>query len=193
MWHYIVILRERFCSKYDKSSLIHWLHKELKQADKKKTKISKDKWAKVKNRQFIRKKIHLAKRHVKQALALILDSAFGIQSIELLGSHFLVANSWPSYCSSTLPLLFKWNLMFYCYFFCSDPHIISDLTFTKQCLKGVSTGNLYFSLPYILLIQCCYIKVKVTKSLKFLSLFHYSIQMSEQCIMIHVMILQTHS
>lgn len=130
---------QKLCSKYDRSSLIHWLHKEIKQADKKKTKISKDKWAKVKNRQFIRKKIHLAKRHLKQALALILDSAFGIQSIELLVSHFLIANSWPSYFSSTLPLLFKWNLMFYCCFFCSDPHTISDVTFTKQCLTGVRT------------------------------------------------------
>lgn len=57
------ILRKSFRSKYDRSSLVCWLYKEIKQADKKNTKISKDKWAKVKNRQFIKKEIHPAKRH----------------------------------------------------------------------------------------------------------------------------------
>ena len=127
---------------------------------------------------------------MKQAVALLLDSAFGIQSIELLVSHSLIANNWPSCCSSILPLLFKWNLMFYCCFFCSDPHIISDLTFAKQCLIGVRKVQEISTFPASHFTN----SVLLYESLNATSFYiTVHIQMSEQSLMIHVMTLQTHS
>lgn len=65
-------------------------------------------------------------------------------------SHLLTAGNRPPFCTSTLPLLFRRNVMFLCCCFCSDPHTISGLSlvlpfFTEgvRTLQEICT-SLYF-------------------------------------------------
>lgn len=92
-------------------------------------------------------------------------------------SHFLTASNWPPFCTSALPLLFGWNVMFcHCCFY-SDPHTISGLSLALPFFtEGVRTLQEICTLLYFIFCPfTCFVSyVKV-----YILLFMYNTQMGE--------------